>query len=310
MPGYRSASDIAITANGRHALVLQGGTDGSGLVRVRLTKAPPRVTGVNRNFDIDVNSHIAIRGRYAYIAQQEEVVVARIDRKRPRIVRVVHFPYDVGEVAVAGKRPWLYVAERVGYQGRLRILRIGKRGKLRKAGRTRLVDYDGFGVAPGGNRLLLDVNGRVRVYSLRHPRKPKKVGRNVALIRHGEAKFAFTRNGRFAYVLVGGASASGVVKVNVNRRRAVRRRTVRVGPGDIALARRGRRILVVDSTASPSEGSNYLLNPRLRTTRKLRRPMCYPSAVAVSLRGRTKDRFYTVDSGFCSRARIWPLRPR
>src|SRR5690625_2289444 len=63
MPGYRSASDIAITANGRHALVLQGGTDGSGLVRVRLTKAPPRVTGGNRNFDIDVNSHITIRGR-------------------------------------------------------------------------------------------------------------------------------------------------------------------------------------------------------------------------------------------------------
>jgi hypothetical protein len=80
------------------------------------------------------------------------------------------------------------------------------------------------------------------------------------------------------------------------------------GSGAIAVNRTGSRILVTHDGRDDEHRSVWVLGAKLGVRRAGIGP-CLPAGAAASFAGPTKGRFYVTDSGICTQARLWQVRP-
>ncbi|MDN5853275.1 MAG: hypothetical protein L0K86_10590, partial [Actinomycetia bacterium] len=310
--GEGGANAIAVTRDGKHAVVLQGSTYVSrGLIRLDLRRSPAKITGINRKIKGRGLDHVVVRGnRFAYATSGHQLVVSRINRRRPKIIKRIKFSKRLTQLAITPNGRWLYVAREVGWDdARIFVYRIKKNGIPRRRHVMKRRTVTGLGVTPNGNRLIIGANHRLRVFTLRHPSRPKKQGKAVKVGLSDPNALAFSRNSRFVYAMADGEIT--VVRVNLRKRKQVRRKVLRRYDfgGDIALSRNGKRLMVLNGHAGYETPSIYLLNRRLKV-KKAFSGACYPEAAAASWHGPTRRRFYVADSGVCDkRVQFTPLRP-
>lgn len=309
--GDGGANAIAVTRDGKHAVVLQGDVYGSkGLIRLNLKRSPAKITGINRKIKGNGLDDVVVRGhKYAYVTSDRKLIVARIDRARPTIVKKFTFSRRLTQLAITPNGRWLYAAREVGYGAHILTFRIKKNGVPKRVGRMKRRTVTGLAVSPGGKRLLIGDHHRLRVFGLRKPAHPKKQGKAVRVNLTSPGPMAFSRNSRYVYAM--DKSEVTVARVNLRKRKQVDRNVLAKYDfgGDIALSRNGRRLLVLNGHTDDEDPSIYLLNRSLKVKQTGSGP-CYAEAAAASWAGPTRGRFYVADSGICTnQAMFTPLRP-
>ena len=146
-------------------------------------------------------------------------------------------------------------------------------------------------------------------YDVRHPARPRRLWSiNPGLLGPGASVVA--PGGRTAYVR--GAVSTAVAMIDLRHHRVLARRGAPSAfdeEAGLALSPDGSRLVLLRAPGDSDQGACTSSTRRLHLPQKVTGP-CLPQAVAVSVQGPTRGRFYVGDDGMCGRsARVTPYLP-
>lgn len=310
--GDAGVKRIAVTSDGRRAVLLQSFATTSRLINLDITTSPATVLGVNSSVQSDVDSDLEVRGRFVYSTYDDILQVSTIKNDQPRLLRriTVGTSNDMWDLAITPNGKWLYATSfNITWPAdKMYVFRIRPNGIPKKVGVVKRFALGRIEVTPNGKTLVGvdEIHDRVVTYSLRKPGKPKLTGRAFPTGINDADNIAVAPGSRFVYL--GGGTETEVAKVDLRRRMTVRTRQLSTDyGGDIAVTANGSVITTI-GLAQEDETSVVIMNGNLKPVSSWS-GVCFPDGVAASWAGPTKGRAYVGDSGICSRAGFYPLAP-
>lgn len=309
-PGDAGVKRIAVTRNGKRAVLLQSYGATSRMIQLNLTKSPARIMGKNASVRSNVDSDLEVHQPYAYATNDDVLQVVSLKRKKPRIIRRVTIGNnEFWDLALTPNGKFLYAtAFNITWPAnKLIVFRVKKNGVPKRVRTIKRFALGRIEVTTNGKRLIAidEINDRVVTYSLKRPGRPKRAGKVFPTGISDADNIAVAKRSRFAY-LSGGTTAE-VAKIDLRKRRTVKTRLLSTDfGGDIAVTNGG-QVVTTLSNAYVDDPSVVVMNGKLKSVATFE-GLCFPDGVAASWAGPTKGRVYLGDSGICQRAGFYPMR--